>query len=264
MAKAKSIHYPFINLERALLRVEQLYEKEGRNPANTKVAVQHWGYGKASSGGRQTVAALRAFGLIDASGEKNARSVQISELALLIIRDKREDKTELDEAIKTAATKPKIFNEMWGKWGQTGLPSDANIAHFLMFEKEINEASANKIIKIFKETISFAKLTKSDHATKEDEEIDEGDNTTEEVASKDTKRGPSLELPTQKTEMRQYSFSLDEGQVTIQLPKGLSKDSHEELRSLLGYMLHNAEIKDTGTAPTPNLTSGEQDVDDNY
>ena len=255
MSKSRSINFPFVSLEVAISRVEQLYEVEGKNLANTKVAATHWGYSEASSGGLRTIAALRAFGLAEVSGSGDNRNVQISELALRILLDKREDSTERDNSIKIAAIKPKIFNEMWEKWGQSGLPSDATISHFLIFEKGLNEKSAPRATKVFRETVAFAKLLESEpiSAPKEDKETERNDTEKQE--------SPPPEPPLQKTGMRDYSFPLDEGQVTIQVPKELSVHSQEELKSWLGFIINNLGLS-TGDkeASQISLTSGEQDT----
>jgi len=228
MARAKSINYPFISLKAAIGRAQELHRVEGTNAVNTKLAAEHWGYKEKSSGGLRTVAALTAFGLVEVSGKGRDRSIKISKLARDIILDEREDSSERDEHIKTAATKPKIFNEMWQKWNESGLPSDANITYFLMSEKEVSKTSALDILKKFKETISFANLIEP---KPEDEERNE--TTGGKATDTDIPEDPLPELPTQKTEMRQDSCSLDEGQATIEFPKKLSEDSYEDFKAWL-------------------------------
>lgn len=228
MARSKAIHYPFISLKVAIDRVQELHKIEGSNAVNTKLAAQHWGYKEKSSGGLRTVAALSAFGLVEASGKGGDRSIKVSKLARDIILDEREDSSERDEHIKTAATKPKIFNEMWQKWSESGLPSDANITYFLMSEKEVNKTSALDILKKFKATVSFANLVGSKPEDEERNETTEG-----KATDTDIPEDPLPELPTQKTEMRQDSCSLDEGQATIQFPKRLSEDSYEDFEAWL-------------------------------
>lgn len=236
MARAKGINYPFISLKVAIDRVRELYKMEGTNVVNAKLAARHWGYKEKSSGGLRTVAALSAFGLVEVSGKGSDRSIKISRLARNIILDEREDSSERDEHIKTTATKPKIFNEMWQKWSESGLPSDANITYFLMSEKEVNKTSASDILKKFKETISFANLIGFKPEDEEKNEATEGKTTDTDISE-----DPLPELPTQKTEMRQDSFSLDEGQAIIQFPKKLSKDSYEDFEVWLELIKKKAK-----------------------
>ena len=237
MSKARSINYPFIPLKKALLRVEQIDKKEGKNPVAPDIAAEHWEYSPASSGVRQTIAALKSFGLIEVSGDKN---IQISESALHIILDKRKDSTERDNFIKTAATKPKIFNEMWEKWGQSRLPSDENMEYFLIFEKKINKVSASKIIKIFKETISFANLEVQ--IPEEDNEAEDNENSVEDIIeNKDSQTNLLPETQTQQTEIRRDTCSLDEGQAIIQFPEEMSKSSYLDFVDWLDLIKNKAK-----------------------
>ena len=209
MSKKKHFGVPFINLESAINKVKDLYDQEGRNSVNIQIAVDHWGYSEASSGGRQTTSALKTFGLIEDLGRGEAREIQLSELALRILLDTREDSTERDNAIKAAALKPKMFEELWRKWRSTGLPSDANMLHFLIFEKGINEKSAANFVKIFKDTISFANLSASDPISEENEGDDGStDSYKDEMSSTDTQLNISQKAPLEKkTDIRQASFS---------------------------------------------------------
>ncbi|MXZ13734.1 MAG: hypothetical protein F4Y78_07015 [Candidatus Dadabacteria bacterium] len=238
MSRTRGINYPFISLKKALERVQQLYDKEGKHQSAQHIAAEHWDYSERSSGVRQTIAALRAFGLIDKSDKHNPGGIQLSELALRIILDKREDSTEREQAIKASAIKPKIFREMWGKWGSDGLPSDNNMAHFLIFDKKSNEKAASNIVRIFKETITFAGLVNSDFIT--EDEKDETEETETEISEGasgvvDIKPEPSTfstlsssaEVSVQKVKTRQDSCSLDEGQVIIQFPENLGSESRK-------------------------------------
>ncbi len=234
MARAKAVKYPFISLEVAIGRVGQLYNKEGTNTVNTKLAAQHWGYKEKSSGGFRTVAALSAFGLVEVEGKGDDRSIKISKLGRNIILDEREDSAEREELIKTAATKPRIFDEMWEKWGEAGLPSDANITYFLTSEKEVSKTSAQDIIKKFKETISFANLIEGEN---EGEEEESNETTGHEIIDRtlfDT-------TETRKTEIRQDLCSLDEGQAVIQFPEKMSKNSYEDFADWLELIKKKAK-----------------------
>src|SRR4051812_11473807 len=84
MAGTRSPNFPFVDLETAIERARILNQKEGRNSAAPETVVDHWGYAPKSSGGRQTIAALRQFGLLEGRGTSLrltdlARSILISE-----------------------------------------------------------------------------------------------------------------------------------------------------------------------------------------
>jgi hypothetical protein len=180
--RVRSPGFPFIGLKKALARVQEFYDGEKRNWANLKVAVKHWGFNEASSGGKQTAAALIAYGLLDDNGSGDARQVRLSETALKIILDKRNPSPDRQRLVKDAAIRPKLHNEIWQKYaGQ--LPSAENLRHFLLFEHEppFNENWVDHFIGEFTATLEFAGLLESDiivgsqggKSSLEDEVIDE-------------------------------------------------------------------------------------------
>jgi hypothetical protein len=62
--KDRSPGFPFISLARSLERARQFYAEEKRGAAPYARAVMHWKYSEASSGGLQTVAALKQAALL--------------------------------------------------------------------------------------------------------------------------------------------------------------------------------------------------------
>lgn len=162
--------YPFINLEFAIQRANEFKEKEGFNSARIVIAVSHWGYGAKSSGGLQTIAALKNYGLMSDSGSGKERKVQLTSLARRILLDTRTESPERDEAIQEAALNPRQFSELWSKCVQGGMPSDENMEHDLVFERNFNENAAADVVRLFKETIEFANLDISNDLSHNDEE----------------------------------------------------------------------------------------------
>lgn len=120
--------YPFVNLETAITRAQEFFDKEQRNAANWNVAVKHWGFVEGSSNGASTLAALTSFGLLQDDGIGEKRKVRLTQSALRILLDKRPDSKERAELIKQAALAPKIHQQLWDKWGND-LPSDVTLRH---------------------------------------------------------------------------------------------------------------------------------------
>lgn len=172
--RVRSPKFPFIDLKTAIARAEAFYQCEKRNSASVPVAMQSWGYKVDSSGGFQTISTLKEFGLMEDFGSKDARRVKLTDRALRIILDKREDATERAKLIKEAALLPKIHNALWQQY-QGELPSDSNLRHYLMFDYEtpFNENSVGGFIDQFRSTLAFAKLTESDDISSEDEDSGE-------------------------------------------------------------------------------------------
>jgi hypothetical protein len=162
--RQRSPAYPFINLETALRRAKEFYEKEVRNAVNIKIAAKHWGYEEKSSGGLQTAATLISFGLLRDEGTGGKRKLQLTQNALRIILDSRPDSRERAAAIKEAALAPKIHQELWKKWG-SALPSDSSLKYTLTVEwvPPFNGNAVESFIKEYKDTVAFAKLGESDH-----------------------------------------------------------------------------------------------------
>ena len=172
--RMRSPAYPYVNLETAIKRAKEFYDREGRNAANLRVAAKHWGYEEKSSAGQQTAAALISFGLMQDDGTGDKRKVQLTPNALRILLDSDPASSAKAEAIKACALAPKIHMELWKKWGKAH-PSDLSMKNVLTFEwvPAFNENSVDGFIREYKDTISFAKLGESD--TLSVEVIDKGD-----------------------------------------------------------------------------------------
>ena len=167
----RSPAYPFIPLDKALARAEALRKAIG-NKADTRVvsAMGHWGYGEKSSGGIQTAAALKHFGLIDDSGSGRDRRLKLSELALRILLDQRPDSVERKQLIQRSALLPKMHQELWERWGRD-LPVDAELRHYLLLDRGFNENGAEDFIREYKATISYAGLLDFDGVPLNQEDI---------------------------------------------------------------------------------------------
>jgi hypothetical protein len=171
--RVRSPAYPAVSLKVALKKASEFYKVEGRNEAYQSVALTHWGYSPNSGNGLQLAAALASYGLVDASGSGSNRKVKLSQIALKILLDDREDSSEKLQYIQSLALKPKINQKLWNLWG-ADLPSPANMKHHLIFEENFNEKSVASFVKDYIETIEFAGLDGSnDHGTDEASNHDE-------------------------------------------------------------------------------------------
>lgn len=155
--KERSPRFPFISLEKALERASHFYWAEKRGTAPFAAAAKHWGYSAASSGGLQTFAALKSYGLL----EGTHKNVRLSDLALRIILDKRPDSSEREVLKRQAALTPSIAAEINEKWPD-GLPSEATLNHFLVLDRGFNEATASKVVKIVNENQIFTSISGND------------------------------------------------------------------------------------------------------
>lgn len=150
--KIRSPSFPFISLPEALERARAFYGKEHRHETEPEVAVRHWGYSPRSSGGNQTLAALRAFGLVEMVREGKVR---LTERALRILLDEREESPERGQLLRQAALSPALHSRIWERYKGV-LPSDATLRLYLLTDEGFNERSVDELIAELKETLEYA------------------------------------------------------------------------------------------------------------
>lgn len=154
----RSPGYPFIPIEKALAKAKDFYQAERKNAVPVSSAYTAWGYGSKSSGGRQTAATMRYYGLVDYNDKGD---IFLTKLALDILLDVDPDSTERMRHIREAALSPKIHRELWDRYGNQ-LPSEGTILTFLMKEKQYNDTAAKDVFTVYKETLGYAAFSQSD------------------------------------------------------------------------------------------------------
>lgn len=145
MAKARSPSYPAISLKDALDKIGEIYERDYQNPIPKAVAASHMGYGGLNGKSLGVLAALSKFGLLEGRGNES----RVSDLAVKIIAHPP-GTPERAEAIKVAAEKPELFNELDSRF-QGGKASDQAIRSYLLTQKFI-PAGADAVIRSYRET----------------------------------------------------------------------------------------------------------------
>lgn len=166
--------FPFINLERAVEKVAIIADKgASRQKMPPETFYNLWGMGAKSSSSRQTMAALNYYDLVEYVGRGKERKVQLTELAIKVVLDKRPNSTEKLEAIQTAALQPQIFRELYDKYAPF-LPDNVVIETHLIIDKLFSEDAAKTLIKNFRDTIEYSKLNLPNSTlTKNDSDLDE-------------------------------------------------------------------------------------------
>lgn len=150
--RVRSPSFPFISLPAAVRRAGELYEAEKRNLIRMEVAVWHWGYSARSSAGAQTIAALRAYGLLeDVRGE-----LRLTDRAQhILIRE--EGSRERNDLLRQAALTPPLFAKLWERYG-ADLPPGRSLRSWLVLELRVNERSLDDLLRSYRETLTFAGL----------------------------------------------------------------------------------------------------------
>lgn len=204
--KHRSPAYPFMGLETAIERARVIYDKERMHPATVPVMAGHWGFKDKSSGGLQTVSALRQFGLMEeAPGNGPQRRVKLTDTArrLLVLPV---DNPERPRLLAEAARKPTLYAELLEKWGSE-LPSDQNLRTYLLLERNFNESAVDGAIRNFRSSLSFAGLT------------DSGTMSGQEAAGDDEPGGLTMDpLPTMRTAPVPQSTA--DGALALSVPYG--------------------------------------------
>jgi hypothetical protein len=146
----RSPSYPFIGLSEAVERARTLYAAGRRSTVSANAAAEAWGYSAKSSGGKQTIAALRAFGMLEGEG-----TVRLTDRAVHILLDEGSD--ERDRLLRQAALTPPVYMRLWERYGPD-LPSDKGLQTHLVLEMGFNENAVVDVIRGYKATLDFAKL----------------------------------------------------------------------------------------------------------
>ena len=155
----RSPAYPAISLKTALAKAKAQHDSEGNYPAPMPSAFKAWGFGEKSSGGRDVRAALKYFGLATVEGDSKTGKVKLTQDAIKVLLDPREDQSEKKALIRRLALAPVIHKKLYAQFPE-GIKSDGTAKHFLMFEQGYNEKAAGEVIDEFKETATFAELFK--------------------------------------------------------------------------------------------------------
>ena len=152
MAKLPSGRFPFINLAKAIARAKSIFENDrGGKGLRMPVAFSAWGYSDKSSGGFQTVAALKQYSLLVDEGANDDRSVRLTEGARRYFQTEIEaDKQKLE---RDFALRPPLMNHLFKQW-EEGVVDDPVARTYLKTEIGLNEQSARSALGIYKENLS--------------------------------------------------------------------------------------------------------------
>jgi hypothetical protein len=238
--RGRSPSYPGIDLGEALDRARTLYEKEGRNAAPVSAIYGHWGYGANTGPGMIALAALKKFGLLVDEGSGAGRKARLSDDALRILLDEREDtfgRLERQRAIQEAALKPAIHAELWGRYG-SALPSDATLRFELQTERAFTKRGVEEFIPQFKSTLAFAQLT--GRAKLSGSQKDKEEDESESPMAPPTTLVDTPVLPKPKTEARQprvvqLPISASEW-AALQAPFPLTESQWQQMLTVLDAM----------------------------
>jgi len=151
-----STRFPFISLEKAIGRAQQIFagDKSGK-PMAVPTAFQLWGYSPKSSGGFQTVSALKSYGLLEDEGANADRRVKLTATARRFFLDERDEVR--NTMLAQFALTPALFRALWERDGWAdGIPADTVARSHLKVERNLNDQSARALLGVLKDTLHYA------------------------------------------------------------------------------------------------------------
>ncbi|HJX28671.1 MAG TPA: hypothetical protein VJ885_12210 [Thermoanaerobaculia bacterium] len=224
--KVRSPSFPAVDLREAVERARTVYEAERRNMVRPEIVVAHWGYSPRSSGGLQTIAALRAYGLLEGEG-----AVRLTDRAVHLALDDP-GAPHFNAMVREAALAPPVHARLWERYG-ADLPSDKSLRSFLVLELGFNEGAVDLCLRNYRETLSFAGL--GGGAKKEKEETQPPPLPSPTVSAPLMERSPFASLfPSDLT----LSFPLLHGnRVELRVLRKIPPREAEQLRTLFGLWL---------------------------
>lgn len=154
--KDRSPSFPFIPLGEALKRLAAFEQTFGRHPAPAAKSGLAWGMKEGSSQAFQTLAALKAFGLLKYEGSAKDRTALLTEDARTYLRAQQESIKK--EIVRSIATKPAQIQKFWSVWG-ADRPPDAVCLDDLVLKHAFTDSAAHNFLKVYDETIAFAGIS---------------------------------------------------------------------------------------------------------
>lgn len=148
----RSPSFPFIPLETAVERLVAFEEYHKRSPALPTRVGPAWGMKANSSQAQQTLAALKAFGFLEARPGADGRSIAVSDDGRTYLRA-QQDAIKQD-VLRQAALKPKQIGLYWKDWG-ADRPSDPACLDTLVLKGGFSQDGAEKFLRVYDATIAF-------------------------------------------------------------------------------------------------------------
>lgn len=237
MVQARSPHHPVISLGEAIEAARLIHRKDLQNKVSREAVSHHLGYNSINGRSLSKIGALRAYGLLEGSGDE----LRVSDEAVHIIADPP-GSPERQVLIQSLAFRPKLFAQLRGQF--EAKPSAAALRSVLI-KLGFTDKGIGKATKTFLETFDLVIHEGGVYNSSEtlEETIDDfpGDDLDESSNSllkpKTISHGREIHNTIPGPGMRQDVFSLEEGNLTIQWPTHMSPDSMEMVETYLPIVL---------------------------
>jgi hypothetical protein len=165
--------YPGISLEKAIERITTIRDAGFARTALPDAGVfKLLGFKGPSGPSRRVLAALNYYGLTEYIGKGKDRKIKLTDLALRILLDKVPDSPARAAAIKEAARRPEIFQQLLETFPY-GMGTDAGIITYLTLTCEYLDEPAKLLLAVFRDTLNYAGLDKPDNVPLEEVQYQE-------------------------------------------------------------------------------------------
>lgn len=224
MAKSRSPNYPAIGLDEALEAIGKAFAADHRNKMSRETLAKHMGYTSLNGRALGKLGALRAYGLIDGSGDE----LRVSDDAVTIL-NAPQGSSDREDALARCARRPKLFDELLAEF--PGRVSDDTLRYELI-KRHFTPDAAGKVIKSYRATIDLVSWDGRDCDVDNDgadEPLDDGGD------SGGSPRGRNLRKV--QPGMKEDVYTLKEGDVVFQWPDQLSQESYEDLKDWTDLIL---------------------------
>lgn len=253
--RTRSPAYPSIGLSEAVERAAALYEREKRHAVSVDTVLEHWGYEPSSGIGMRVVAALKQYGLLEDEKTTVGRMVRLTRLAMDILKPAEFGSAEYFEALRTAASTPKLYDELIRKFG-CDLPSDRALERFLELERNFNPNAVGKFIANFRDTLRFSGFLGDDTIDSENDRsaVDSPVGVRGTILSQESTRMPAT-LPTSSIQnMRELPVTLPSLNIALlRVPFPMTEEDFNALVVALGNFKRSL-------IASPMPKSGDEDV----
>lgn len=149
MAKVRSPNYPNMSLGPALEAVRTAFKNETRNKMSRTVLAKHLGYSSLNGRALGKIGAVRAYGLLDGSGDE----LRISDDAVVAL-NAPPNSPERTAALGRLALKPSLFQDLKKDFPDT-VPSLENLK-FSLIKRQFTPDAAEKAAKSYLATMNLA------------------------------------------------------------------------------------------------------------
>lgn len=148
--RERSAAYPAISLEEAVGYSTKLQAAFSKSPFSRENAVKEMGHQTVTGASGMKVASLVHYDLLDRDGN----AYRNSSLALRLAH--RIDDNDFQEALKIAATSPKLYKALLNEFAGRAVPTA--LSSILVRNHQIGQKIADDVARIFTKTIEYAGL----------------------------------------------------------------------------------------------------------